>query len=56
VPVLKGFKEFMLRGNIIDLAVAVVIGSASSHSSRPSPKPSSTRCWRGSAAPPWALV
>ncbi len=25
---LKGFKEFMLRGNIIDLAVAVVIGSA----------------------------
>jgi large conductance mechanosensitive channel len=26
--VLKGFKEFILRGNIIDLAVAVVIGTA----------------------------
>jgi large conductance mechanosensitive channel len=25
---LKGFKEFVLRGNIIDLAVAVVIGGA----------------------------
>ena len=25
---LKGFKEFLLRGNIVDLAVAVVIGSA----------------------------
>lgn len=25
---LKGFKEFLLRGNIIDLAVAVVIGTA----------------------------
>ncbi|WP_068796968.1 large conductance mechanosensitive channel protein MscL [Pseudonocardia sp. HH130630-07] len=25
---LKGFKEFLLRGNVIDLAVAVVIGSA----------------------------
>jgi large conductance mechanosensitive channel len=25
---LKGFKEFILRGNVIDLAVAVVIGSA----------------------------
>lgn len=25
---LKGFKEFMLRGNIIDLAIAVVIGTA----------------------------
>lgn len=25
---LKGFKEFLLRGNIIDLAVAVVIGVA----------------------------
>lgn len=28
VPVLKGFKEFILRGNVIDLAVAVVIGGA----------------------------
>ncbi len=25
---LKGFKEFLLRGNILDLAVAVVIGTA----------------------------
>lgn len=24
----KGFREFMLRGNVIDLAVAVVIGAA----------------------------
>jgi large conductance mechanosensitive channel len=26
--VLKGFKDFLLRGNIVDLAVAVVIGTA----------------------------
>jgi large conductance mechanosensitive channel len=26
--VLKGFKDFILRGNVIDLAVAVVIGGA----------------------------
>ncbi len=25
---LKGFRDFLLRGNVIDLAVAVVIGSA----------------------------
>ena len=25
---LKGFKQFMLRGNVIDLAVAVVVGAA----------------------------
>jgi large conductance mechanosensitive channel len=25
---IKGFKDFLLRGNIVDLAVAVVIGSA----------------------------
>lgn len=25
---IKGFKEFMMRGNVIDLAVAVVIGAA----------------------------
>ncbi|MGW4738223.1 large conductance mechanosensitive channel protein MscL [Nocardia xishanensis] len=25
---LKGFKDFMLRGNVVDLAVAVVIGTA----------------------------
>jgi len=26
--VLKGFKDFLLRGNVIDLAIAVVIGAA----------------------------
>ena len=25
---LKGFKDFILRGNVIDLAVAVIIGAA----------------------------
>ena len=25
---IKGFKDFLLRGNVIDLAVAVVIGTA----------------------------
>src|SRR5256885_1006873 len=25
---LKGFKEFMVRGNVVDLAVAVVVGAA----------------------------
>ncbi|WP_324275997.1 MscL family protein [Blastococcus brunescens] len=25
---IKGFKDFLLRGNVIDLAVAVVIGAA----------------------------
>jgi large conductance mechanosensitive channel len=25
---LKGFKEFLMRGNIIDLAIAVVVGTA----------------------------
>ncbi|MEU0539466.1 large conductance mechanosensitive channel protein MscL [Nocardia sp. NPDC005978] len=25
---LKGFKEFLLRGNVVDLAVAVVLGTA----------------------------
>jgi large conductance mechanosensitive channel len=28
VDVIKGFKDFLLRGNVIDLAVAVVIGTA----------------------------
>ncbi|WP_420492809.1 large conductance mechanosensitive channel protein MscL [Kitasatospora camelliae] len=28
---MKGFKEFLLRGNVIDLAVAVVIGAAFTH-------------------------
>ena len=27
-PMLQGFKQFLLRGNVIDLAVAVVIGAA----------------------------
>jgi large conductance mechanosensitive channel len=27
-PMLKGFKDFLLRGNVVDLAVAVVIGAA----------------------------
>jgi large conductance mechanosensitive channel len=26
--VIKGFKDFLMRGNVVDLAVAVVIGSA----------------------------
>jgi large-conductance mechanosensitive channel len=30
--VLKGFRHFIIRGNIIDLAVAVVIGTALSSS------------------------
>ena len=25
---IKGFKDFLLRGNVVDLAVAVVIGAA----------------------------
>ncbi len=28
IPMLKGFKEFLSRGNIVDLAIAVVIGTA----------------------------
>jgi large conductance mechanosensitive channel len=27
-PMLKGFKQFVLRGNVIDLAVGVIIGAA----------------------------
>ncbi len=27
-PVFKGFRDFILRGNVLDLAVAVVIGAA----------------------------
>jgi large conductance mechanosensitive channel len=26
--VIKGFKDFVLRGNVVDLAVAVVVGAA----------------------------
>ena len=25
---LKGFKDFLMRGNVVDLAVAVVVGAA----------------------------
>ena len=25
---MKGFKQFLLRGNVVDLAVAVVVGAA----------------------------
>ncbi len=28
---LQGFKQFMLRGNVLDLAVAVVMGAAFGH-------------------------
>jgi large conductance mechanosensitive channel len=28
MSVLKGFKDFLLRGNVVDLAVAVVVGAA----------------------------
>lgn len=28
LKILKGFRDFILRGNVIDLAVAVVVGSA----------------------------
>jgi large conductance mechanosensitive channel len=28
MPILKGFKDFLMRGNVVDLAVAVVIGAA----------------------------
>jgi large conductance mechanosensitive channel len=28
IPMLKGFRDFILRGNVVDLAVAVVIGAA----------------------------
>jgi large conductance mechanosensitive channel protein len=28
VDILQGFKQFMLRGNVLDLAVAVVMGAA----------------------------
>ena len=31
---LKDFREFILRGNLVDLAVAVVIGTAFARSSR----------------------
>lgn len=28
MKILSGFKDFLLRGNVVELAVAVVIGSA----------------------------
>ncbi|MHB1172464.1 MAG: MscL family protein [Lacisediminihabitans sp.] len=46
----KGFKEFILRGNVIDPAVAVVIaprrtGTPQRSTSAPSLPPSSNSCW-----------
>jgi len=35
---LKGFGTFIMRGNVVDLAVAVVIGAAFGALSRPSSK------------------
>jgi large-conductance mechanosensitive channel len=26
---LKGFRDFLMRGNVVDLAIAVIIGAAS---------------------------
>ena len=34
VRVFKGFRDFILRGNVMDLAVAVIIGAAFTESSR----------------------
>ena len=28
MPLLKGFKDFIMRGNVVDLAVGIVIGAA----------------------------
>ena len=40
---IKGFKDFLLRGNIVDLAVAVVIGTAFTALGPRSPRRSSSR-------------
>ena len=32
----QGFQDFLMRGNVVDLAIAVVIGGAFGRSSRPS--------------------
>ena len=40
---LKGFRDFILRGNVVDLAVAVVIGGAFGPLSTPWSPISSTR-------------
>ncbi len=39
----KEFKEFVMRGNVVDLAIAVVIGGAFGKSSRRSSKTCSCR-------------
>ena len=39
---LKGFKEFLSRGNIVDLSVAVVIGTAFTALVTNSPRASSS--------------
>ena len=33
---LKDFKEFAMRGNVLDMAVGIVVGAASAGLSRPS--------------------
>ena len=40
---LKGFRDFILRGNIIELAIAVVIGVAFNALISSSPRTSSSR-------------
>jgi len=39
----REFRDFVLRGNVVDLAVAVVVGAAFARSSPPSWPPSSPR-------------
>ena len=46
---LKGFKEFLARGNIVDLSVAVVIGTAFTALVTSSPTASSAADQTGSA-------
>ena len=43
---MKGFRDFVLRGNLVELAVAFIIGAAFAASSRRSPRSSSRRSAR----------
>jgi large conductance mechanosensitive channel len=43
---MSGFKNFILRGNLVDLAVAVVIGAQFSSLVNSLSSRSSARCWR----------
>ncbi len=43
---MSGFKNFILRGNLVNLAVAVVIGAQFSSLVNNSSSRSSARCWR----------